>query len=224
MGSRNKRLVLEALLFGRETGAMQWASRVSLDFSRRINSPQKLTAQLESDLYDDFARTGTFNREMLDETFSALARLLFKSKPTSCHVFQPELAEALRAFVNYWQNPVTGCWGQWLVDRHGRIWKMDDVGMTFHVVSDLQGQVRHLDQVAKRLLELKDVNFPAGLRFNGHYENHLNADAVIILRYAWPTLDVATRERARSDISNMLRWSLTHSSRMVQDKRLGRYR
>jgi hypothetical protein len=49
---------------------------------------------------------------------------------------------------NGWQNPATGCWGQWIVDRQGRIWKMDDMAMTFHVVSDLHGQVRHLDLIA----------------------------------------------------------------------------
>jgi hypothetical protein len=182
-----------------------------LIFLDRVNSPGTLTAQLDSDLYDDFLRTGVFDREKLDETFSALARLLFKSKGSPCYVFHPELGEATRSFVNRWQNPATGCWGQWLLDRQGRIWKMDDMGMTFHVVSDLHGQVKHLDQIAKRLLQLCYVNFPAGLRFNGHYENHLNADAVIILRYAWPTLDAATRERARGEISRMLTWCLTQS-------------
>jgi quinol monooxygenase YgiN len=182
-----------------------------LSFLDRINSPEKLTGELDSALYDNFTRSGAFNRERLDETFSGLARLLNKSKPSSCYVFHPKLAEALRAFVNRWQNPATGCWGQWLVDREGRVWKMDDMGMTFHVVSDLRGEVKHLDQVAKRLLQLVDVNFPAGLHFNGHYENHLNADAVIILRYAWPTLDATTRESARREISRMLTWSLTKS-------------
>ena len=152
-----------------------------------------------------------FNREKLDETFSALARLLFKGKRTSCYLFHPELDEALRSFVDLWQNAETGCWGQWLLDRHGRMWKMDDMAMTFHVVSDLRGQVKHLDQIAKRLLEIEGLDFPAGLRFSGHYENHLNADAVIILRYAWPTLDAATRERARHEISRMLAWCLSKS-------------
>lgn len=106
---------------------------------------------------------------------------------------------------------LTGCWGQWLVDRQGRIWKMDDMGMTFHVVSDLHGQVAHQDLIARRLLQLDSVNFPAGIRFNGHYENHLNMDAVKIFRSAWPTLDAATRQQVRSEISRMLDWCLTHS-------------
>ena len=181
-----------------------------LSFLDRINSPEKLTAQLNSVLHDDFTKTEVFNREELDETFSAMARLLFGTKHTG-YAFHPQLKDALRGFVEHWQNPATGCWGQWMVDRQGRIWKMDDMAMTFHVVSDLHGQVNHLDLIAKRVLQLDGVDFPAGIRFNGHYENHLNWDVVKIFRYAWPTLDAATREKARAEISRMLDWCLANS-------------
>jgi len=103
--------------------------RYSLAFLDRMNSPEKLDALLDSDLRNDFTKTGVFNREELDETFSAMARLLFETPQTSCYVFHPQLKETLRAFVERWQNPETGCWGQWLVDRHGRVWKMDDMAM-----------------------------------------------------------------------------------------------
>jgi hypothetical protein len=169
-----------------------------------------LTAQLNSDLYDNFIQTGTFNREELDETFSALARLLFASQPTA-YDFDPQLRDSLRLFVKRWQNPATGCWGQWMVDRQGRVWKMDDMGITFHVVSDLHGQVGQLDRIAKRLLQLDPANFPAGIRFDGHYENHLNWDAVKIFRTAWPYLDDATKHQAANEISRMLQWCLTQS-------------
>jgi hypothetical protein len=181
-----------------------------LVFLDRINSPEKLTAQLNADLYDNFTQTRVFNREELDETFSALARLLFSSQPVA-YSFHPQLRDALRQFVERWQNPVTGCWGQWMVDRQGRVWKMDDMGITFHVVSDLHGQVGQLDRIAKRLLQLDRVNFPAGIRFNGHYENHLNWDAVKIFRTAWPYFDDATKHQARNEISGMLHWCLTQS-------------
>ncbi len=181
-----------------------------LSFLDRINSPEKLTAQLDSVLHDDFTKTGVFNREELDETFSAMARLLFGHKRTG-YAFHPQLKDALREFVERWQNPATGCWGQWMVDRQGRIWKMDDMAMTFHVVSDFDGQVEHLDLIAKRVLQLDGVDFPAGIRFNGHYENHLNWDVVKIFRYAWPTLDAATREQVRTEISRMLDWCLINS-------------
>jgi len=181
-----------------------------LAFLDPINSPEKLTAKLNSALYDRFTQTGAFNREELDETFSGIARLLFKTKPIP-YQFDPNLKEALRVFVGRWQNPVTGCWGQWMVDREGRVWKMDDMAMTFHVVSDLKGNVDHLDLIAKRLLGLDHVDFPAGIRFDGHYENHLNWDAVKIFRLAWPTLDEPSRRQARVEISRMLNWCLTMS-------------
>lgn len=179
-------------------------------FLDRINSPEKLTTQLNSDLYDNFIQTRVFNREELDETFSALARLLFASQPTA-YDFDPRLRDSLRQFVERWQNPATGCWGQWMIDRRGQVWKMDDMGITFHVVSDLHGQVEQLDRIAKRLLQLDRVNFPAGIRFDGHYENHLNWDAVKIFRAAWPHLDDATKQQARNEISRMLQWCLTQS-------------
>ncbi len=184
--------------------------RFPLSFLDRINSPEKLKTQLDSDLYDNFTKTGMFNREELDETFSAIARLLNKSKPIAYH-FHPQLDSALKDYVKHWQNTETGCWGQWMVDRYGNIWKMDDMGITFHVISDLKGQVEHKDLIAKRLLQLDDVDFPAGIKFNGHYENHLNWDAVKIFRYAWPFLDGATREKVRTEIYRMLNWCLAKS-------------
>jgi hypothetical protein len=185
--------------------------RYPLTFLDRINSPERLVSQLNSDLFDDFTKTGVFNREELDETFSGVTRLLFQTQPTGCYAFDPQLKPTLLAFVDRWQNPETGCWGQWLVDRQGRVWKMDDMGMTFHVISDLKGEVQHKDKIARRLLDLDRVNFPAGILFDGHYENHLNWDAVKIFRSAWPNLDDETRRRARREISRMLEWCLTKS-------------
>lgn len=181
-----------------------------LSFLDRINSPEMLAAQLDSDLQDDFTRTQVFNHEELDETFSALARLLYGNKPTG-YSFHPELKDTLRQFVERWQNPVTGFWGQWVVDRRGRVWKMDDPAMTFHVVSDLHGQVEHKDLIARHLLQLDAINYPVGIRYNGHYENHLNWDAVKIFRYAWPDLDDETRRQVRGEISRMLDWCLANS-------------
>jgi hypothetical protein len=181
-----------------------------LRFLDPINSPEKLTAQLDRARFDDFTKTGTFNREELDETFSAIARLLFRMKDVPYH-FDPRLGPALRAYVNQWQNPETGFWGQWLVDSEGRVWKMDDMAMTFHVVSDLNGQVNHLDRIAKRTLQMDKVNFPAGIRFDGHYENHLNWDVVKIFRIAWPYLDEPTRVQARAEIATMVDWCLRES-------------
>jgi len=179
-------------------------------FLDQINSPEKLKKQLEIDLYNNFTQTGMFNREELDETFSAVARLLNKKKRIN-YPFHPQLDSTLNFFVKQWQNPETGCWGQWLIDRNGRLWKMDDMGITFHVISDLHGNVEHKDLIAKRLLELDDLDFPTGIRFDGEYNNHLNWDAVKIFRYAWPYLDIDTKEKVKVEISRMLKWCLAES-------------
>ncbi len=176
----------------------------------RINSPENLDAQLDSALYDDFTRTGDFKREELDETASAMMRLLYGHKQTG-YTFDPRLDDAMRRYVDKWQNRETGCWGQWAVDRYGRVWKMDDTGITFHVISDLHGQVQHLDQIARRLVELDKLDFPAGPRMSGHYENHLNWDLVIVFRYAWPSLNETTRASVRNEIQQMLDWCLSQS-------------
>ena len=111
-----------------------------------------------------------------------------------------------------WQNPATaGCGGQWLVDRKGRIWKMDDTAVTFQVVSDFHGQVEQLDRIAQCVLALDCVDFPSGSRVRGHYENLLNWDVVKIFRYAWPSLDSATRGQVRTEISWMLDWCFANS-------------
>jgi hypothetical protein len=88
---------------------------------------------------------------------------------------------------------------------------MDDTGITFHVVSDFHGQVEHLDLIAKRLLELEPLDFPAGPRLDGHQENHLNWDMVKVFREAWPSLDEPTRAKVRASIARMLAWCLANS-------------
>jgi hypothetical protein len=176
----------------------------------RINSPEKLNAQLDSALYDEFTRTGEFKREELDETASAIMRLLYGHKLTG-YTFDPRLADAMRDYTNKWQNPETGCWGQWVVDRYGRVWRMDDTGITFHIISDLHGQIQRIDRIARRLIELDKLDYPAGPRMSGHYEDHLNWDLVIIFRYAWPSLDEATRALVRDEIQRMLDWCLSQS-------------
>ena len=108
--------------------------RYPLSFLDRINSPEKLTAQLDSVLHDDFTKTGAFNREELDQTFSALARLLFGNKRTG-YAFHPQLRDALGESVERLAEPCdrllgpvdSGSTGEDLENgRHG-----DDVSRCF---------------------------------------------------------------------------------------------
>lgn len=184
--------------------------RYPMRFLEQINSPEKLTAHMNEILHDNFLATRMINRQELDETASALARLLMGDVRTN-YPFHPELKRAFGKFIDDWQNPVTGCWGVWFVGRDGTVWRQDDVGITFHIVSDYDGNVKHLDQIVRRVLELRSVDFPAGIRMHGRYENHLNWDVVKIFRYAWPALDENTRRAAQAEMSRMLTWCLAES-------------
>jgi len=180
-----------------------------LKFLDRINAPAKLNRQLDSDLHDDFTPTGIFNREELDEPsqpwrdcFMAQADwLCLRSRTRRC-------LAAVRGALAESSNWLLGPMGH---RQAGKTWKMDDMAMTFHVVSDLLGEVDHRQMIAKRLLQLDKVNFPAGIRFDGEYENYLNMDVVKIFRMTWPDLDEPTRAQARAEISRMLDWCLTKS-------------
>lgn len=185
-------------------------AKYPLRFLEPIATPEKLTAHMESLRRDDFTRTGIINRQELDETASAIARLMF-GDVSQAYVWPPDVKQAFLDFLDDWQNPVTGCWGVWFIGRDGTVWKQDDVGITFHLVSDCGDKVKHLDRIARRVLQLTDVEFPAGIRINGHYENHLNWDVVKIVRAAWPQLDEPTRRAARAEIAKMLHWCLTES-------------
>ena len=89
--------------------------RYPFSFLDRINSPEELTAVLNSDLLDDFTKTGTFNEDKLNETFSALARILIKNKPAPCYTFHPRTQDGFDEFreevaeSRYWLvGPVAG--------------------------------------------------------------------------------------------------------------------
>lgn len=181
-----------------------------LTFLDRINSPEKLTNYLYAAITDDFLKTGVLNRMEADESTSILGRLILGDVECD-YQFHPQLKEAFLKFVDDWQNPETGCWGTWFIAREGTVWRMDDVGMTFHMVSRTEESTKHLDKIARRVLQLSAFDFPIGIRMDGRYENHLNWDAVVIFRYAWPHLDEETRAAARAEISKMLKWSLAQS-------------
>ena len=119
-----------------------------LTFLDRINSPEQLTNYLWSVVTNDFLKTGVINRMEADESTSILGRLILGD--TKCdYPFHPQLKDSYLNFVDDWQNPETGCWGTWFVGRDGTIWRMDDVGMTFHMVRRTKDKTKELDKIAR---------------------------------------------------------------------------
>lgn len=199
-------------LYGTVEGALSIGKKPKypLSFLDRINSPEKLTNYLHSVVVSDFLKTGVLNRMEADEAASILGRLILGDEESG-YPFHPQLKEAYLKFLDGWQNPETGCWGNWYVGRDGTWWRADDVGMTFHILALPDYEAKLLDKIARRVLQLSAFDFPMGIRMNGRYENHLNWDAVVIWRRAWPRLNAQTKAEVRAEISRMLNWSLTES-------------
>ena len=96
--------------------------------------------------------------------------------------------------------------------RNGRVEFVDDLSITFHVVSYLKGNVPDLAKMVNTLLAVKDLPYPVGwLRRGLHYSNHHNMDVVVLLRYGWPYLSDSQKQAVSAEIRKMLRWCLTES-------------
>jgi hypothetical protein len=159
----------------------------------RLNSPQKLAQYVNSISVSDVAHSGVDRRREMNEALSTLIRLIVRGQPRA-----------------YRWNPGTGWWGE-RYQREGRIDFVDDMSMTFHIVSYLKGQVLDLDKVGNTLLELKDLEYPIGWREDGSYLTHHNMDVVVLFQYAWPHMNEVQRRAASIEIEKMLQWCLKDS-------------
>ena len=148
-------------------------SKYRATFLDQFNSPEKLKNYFDSIVTNDFYKSGEVNRVRVDDSMSALGRLILNGRPLN-YSWDPRLKEAYRNYLDGWQNPTTGLWGLWFVARDGTIVKTPDVGMTFHILSQRDGQVNFLEKIPRSILALKSRPFPFGYMVNGHYENHMN--------------------------------------------------
>jgi hypothetical protein len=111
---------------------------------------------------------------------------------------------------NRFRNPETGWWGERYV-RDGAVRFVDDLSMTFHTVSYLDGKIPEMSKVIDTALALKEINFPAGWLYEGAYWNHNNMDVAVLFRYGWPHADARQRQAMRTELEKMLHWCLGES-------------
>jgi len=182
----------------------------SIPLLDRVNSPEKLTEYVLSISVSDVAHTGINHRREMNEALSTLIRLILRDEPRG-YRWNPQLKATLRdLLLNQLRNPQTGWWGERYV-RGGSAEFVDDLSMTFHIVSYLHGDVPDLDKVGTTLLALKDLEYPVGWLDNGHYVNHHNMDVVVLFRYAWPFMTRSQKREASTEIGKMLEWCLKQS-------------
>ena len=181
-------------------------------FFDQINSPGKLLAYLRSLQVSEVSNTGVSGRRELNESVSAILRMVLRKQPSS-YAFHPQLRPTLLKFIlEEWRDPETGFWGAWFRTKNGELHKTDDLSMTFHIISYLNGDVPDLDKVMSTTLAMKKNAYPYGWLTDGTvYENHHNYDVVKLLRLAWSHSTETQKGEARGEIEKMLKWCLSES-------------
>jgi hypothetical protein len=130
-------------------------------FLDRINAPEKLTAYLDSIATSNIAQSGVDHTYELNECLSDLTRLILRGQPQDYPWHPLEKETLMDLLLHRFRNPDTGWWGERYV-RDGRVRFVDDLSMTFHTVSYLDGNVPDLPKIVDTALALKGVDTPAG--------------------------------------------------------------
>ncbi len=184
--------------------------RYKLQLFDRVNSPEKLQEYFTGLAVTDLPRTGVDHRKELNESLSNLTRLILRGKP-AYYAWHPQLKDTLMdVILHRLRNPQTGWWGESYV-RNGHVEFVDDLSVTFHVISYLRGDVPNLDRVMNHLLAVKDLDYPIGWLEDGKSSNHNNMDVVTLFRFTWPYANGVQKQAAAAEMHKMLTWCLRES-------------
>ncbi len=181
-----------------------------LRFLDRVNSPTKLQIYFSSIAVSDVARTGIDHRRELNEALADLLRLILHDRPEG-YVWAPGMKSAMmRIVLDQVRSKQTGWWGE-RYQHDGKTYFVDDLSITFHMLSYLNGDVPDLGRVLSTALALKNLNYPQGWLEDGGYSNHNNMDAVVVFHYCWNSATPAQRKEIAGEIAKMLDWCLKAS-------------
>ena len=179
-------------------------------FIDRINSPQKLTNYLVSVSVSNIVLTGVDHEREFNESLSYLMRMILRHKPRQ-YAYDPGLKATLMDLILHrFRNPLTGYWGESYV-RDGHAYFVDDLSMTFHVVSYLDGNVPDMDKVVATTLAARNAEFPVGCLYEGQRYDHLNMDVAELFRLGWAHASEAQRKAIALELHELLKWCLTES-------------
>ena len=185
-------------------------AKSDLRFIDRINSPQKLTDYLTSASVSDLARTGIDREREYNESLSNLMRMILRHLPRD-YPYDPGLKGALMdLLLHRLRNPATGYWGESYI-HDGRVQFVDDLSITFHVVSYLDGDVPDMDKVVATTLAAQEMEFPVGCIAQGQHWDHLNMDVAQLFKLGWPHASDAQKAAMSAELNKLLHWCLTES-------------
>ena len=176
----------------------------------RINSPTKLEDYLTSISISDVSKTGIDNEREFNDMLATLMQMIIRGRPEN-YIVDTSLKKTLFNLILYkFRNPLTGWWGEKYV-RNGDTDFVDDLSITFHTISYLEGKVPNMDKVIKTVLAVKNVPYPVGWLWDNQYWNHNNMDIVTLFQCGWQNANEQQRNKIRSEIDSMLHWCLTSS-------------
>jgi hypothetical protein len=117
-----------------------------LHFLDRVNSPEKLSEYFSSIAVSNIAENGVDHRRELNESLADLLRFILRDRPTDyswASAMKPAIMQIVR---NRIRNPDTGWWGA-RYQHNGEIYFVDDLSITFHMLSYLAGNVPDLSKI-----------------------------------------------------------------------------
>ncbi len=175
-----------------------------------LNSPRLLRQYITERLTSDLAKDGIDRRRELNETLSALIRLILRDQPLGYPWDERMKPALLSLLIDELRDPATGYWGaNYRVG--GRLVRTADLSITFHVVSYLKGQVPDWPKLIDTTLAIKGERYPRGWLNPNGYMNHHNMDVVELFRLGWPHASPAQRQLMAGEIQRMLDWCLGES-------------
>ncbi|HVS72908.1 MAG TPA: hypothetical protein VHQ47_16760 [Phycisphaerae bacterium] len=185
-------------------------AKYPLHFIDRINSPEKLSDYLKSVEVSDIARTGVDNEEEYNESLSDVMRMILRHNPDD-YAYDPGLKDRLmELLLHELRDPATGYWGEKYI-HDGKAEFVDDLSITFHVVSYLNGDVPDMDKVVATTLAAEDMEFPVGPLYKGQRYDHLNMDVAEIFRLGWAKASAEQKRAMAAELDKLLTFCLTES-------------
>jgi hypothetical protein len=181
---------------------------------RVFGTPAELIEFLEGLQTSRIAETGIDNRDALGVALSALSQAAFKPQLNAfmlAHSTELPIGDGyaaeFRKFLDRTQDSQTGYWGAWY-ESDGARHVSADLSLTFHTVNHRRGNVERWPQIIDTTFAIRDLPYPYGWLHRGGFNNHNNYDVAVILRYGWPHMTEAQRERARRELDGMLAFAL----------------
>jgi hypothetical protein len=186
-----------------------WRGKLPPRFLGRVATPASLVAYLDRIVLSDPEQEGVDRRKELNAATGVLSRLVLRGGVAG-YFAKPEFRTALSAFLELWQDPETGFFGEWYRD-HGRLIKTSDLSVTFHMARYTKGRIGHWPELIDTLLAIKDRPYPQGWLDSDGMTNHNDYDVAELFSLGWPHMREDQRQAARAEIRRMLDWSLAHS-------------